>query len=980
MLSFQKTLLVVGALALVPAPSWASSIPAAAPQSSTGALVAYHADHVFNGWNDGQHEAWLLVQDGKIVGHVGREIDLPPLCEVVDFGDAFIMPGLVAADATLTGTGRQGDHSLGAHRRALDNFNPYRDTTSFLSRGVTTVYLSPDRYRLVGGRGAVVKTAGQNRILNSASDLRIELSHLAWNAPDYFRPPLPPTDANPDLIAIAQAPQSRAGAMMALRQSHERSQGDALAFDVHDAAFSQWLASNETLRVAVDSADDIRAAIALSREWARPLLVVGSHGLGEMAAELAAVGAKAIFRAPLFANLPEDTQWQAPDADTLSKLADAQLPFAVAVSAEGSWLWLLEAASAAVSYGAPQALALSSLTTIAAQTLGVDSQVGSLLPGMDADFIVLDGAPLSSTTSVRQTWVDGRRVWNRADMVDTSADSQQASQTAPAVVVRAGTLWSGKGDPLTGGVEVLLMGGKVVSAGRSVPHPPGARILEAGADAHLTPGFIDAAAHLTTERKISPEVLLNRVAAGRYWDESWASVARAGVTTVLTGTPQLSANGARYDFVKTAGVLPQDSGMTDRHVVYFSADFSDPMSGLDNLRKSLTRGKEYADKWVKWREERAKWESEHAAESAEKRIKAESTLREQLSSTWLRSNATQEEEAADEVGKGDDSEAAEEAEEEEVVVDRINGLWEAVIEDERLPDSITIHLLIHHEGKDVTASITSPDEPSGESFDLEGGVWEGDIITFEVPTEMGNVILTATLDAPDHAAVHAELAGLGAIDFEMNRIEIEEEGAKKDDKKKKVKADEGPAEPDKKWALEGSRALFERRAVAVIQADRADEVRGALALFTEFEIPVHVQLYGSALTQASGLSPIGEDAGVTVSSVVLAPPFVKSYRARNYVPAAKLQERGVNVAFASFREFGGRFLPNALSMAARYGLGTQEALESLTSGAAEMFGVADRIGSLEPGLDADLVVHSGPPLELGTRVLHVFVNGREVKQ
>ncbi|MBT5119824.1 MAG: hypothetical protein HOM34_03775, partial [Planctomycetes bacterium] len=57
MLSFQKTLLVVGALALVPAPSWASSIPAAAPQSSTGALVAYHADHVFNGWNDGQHEA-----------------------------------------------------------------------------------------------------------------------------------------------------------------------------------------------------------------------------------------------------------------------------------------------------------------------------------------------------------------------------------------------------------------------------------------------------------------------------------------------------------------------------------------------------------------------------------------------------------------------------------------------------------------------------------------------------------------------------------------------------------------------------------------------------------------------------------------------------------------------------------------------------------------------------------------------------------
>jgi len=462
------------------------------------AMVAYHADHVFFAGNDAQHEAWLLVQDGKIAGIVGNENDLPPLCEVVDFGDAYLLPGFVAADAWLTGSGSQGDHSLGAHRRAFDNFNSYSDTTSLLSRGITTVYLSPDRSRLVGGRGAVVKTAGADRVLNAHSDLRIEMTSRAWDAPDYFRPPLPPTDANPDLVAIAQAPQSRAGAMMALRQSFDRSQQTGASFDVHDAAFAEWLASDAALRVATDSADDIRAAIELSREWKKPLVVVASHGLSEMARELNAAGAKVIFRAPLFWNLPEDPQWQPPASDSLAALGS---PFAMAVANHGRWTWLLEAMAASKGYGADSSLALSSANQFAAEALGVASRVGRLLPGMDADFVVLDGAPLSATASVRETWVDGERVWDRAAVVDTSAQAVTEAAIAEPVVVRAGTLWSGIGEPLSGGVEVLLQGGKVVSAGRTVPHPPGARIVEAGANAHLTPGFIDSAAYLTGENK-----------------------------------------------------------------------------------------------------------------------------------------------------------------------------------------------------------------------------------------------------------------------------------------------------------------------------------------------------------------------------------------------------------------------------------------------------------------------------------------------
>jgi imidazolonepropionase-like amidohydrolase len=69
-----------------------------------------------------------------------------------------------------------------------------------------------------------------------------------------------------------------------------------------------------------------------------------------------------------------------------------------------------------------------------------------------------------------------------------------------------------------------------------------------------------------------------------------------------------------------------------------------------------------------------------------------------------------------------------------------------------------------------------------------------------------------------------------------------------------------------------------------------------------------------------------------------------------------------------------------VKIAVRHGLGADQALTALTAGAADLLGVADRVGRLKLGLDGDLVVHSGPPLDLRSRVLHVFVNGREVPQ
>ena len=66
--------------------------------------------------------------------------------------------------------------------------------------------------------------------------------------------------------------------------------------------------------------------------------------------------------------------------------------------------------------------------------------------------------------------------------------------------------------------------------------------------------------------------------------------------------------------------------------------------------------------------------------------------------------------------------------------------------------------------------------------------------------------------------------------------------------------------------------------------------------------------------------------------------------------------------------------------AVAYGLGWDAALRAVTLTVAEQFGVADRVGSLQAGRDANVVVWSGDPFEFATVAEHVFVRGRSVKR
>jgi len=80
--------------------------------------------------------------------------------------------------------------------------------------------------------------------------------------------------------------------------------------------------------------------------------------------------------------------------------------------------FLLRSAAFGVRAGMSEAKSLEALTLAGARMLGLDERIGSLVPGKDADFIILSGEPLSVYTKVEQTWVEGEKVFDLSNPDD----------------------------------------------------------------------------------------------------------------------------------------------------------------------------------------------------------------------------------------------------------------------------------------------------------------------------------------------------------------------------------------------------------------------------------------------------------------------------------------------------------------------------------------------------------------------------------
>ena len=87
---------------------------------------------------------------------------------------------------------------------------------------------------------------------------------------------------------------------------------------------------------------------------------------------------------------------------------------------------------------------------------------------------------------------------------------------------------------------------------------------------------------------------------------------------------------------------------------------------------------------------------------------------------------------------------------------------------------------------------------------------------------------------------------------------------------------------------------------------------------------------------------------------------------------------GVKIAFGTFDNEFARNLPYNAARAVAYGLPYDAALKAITINAAEIWGEGDKIGSIEKGKWADLMLVNGDPLETPTQIKALYIKGKEV--
>ena len=182
-------------------------------------------------------------------------------------------------------------------------------------------------------------------------------------------------------------------------------------------------------------------------------------------------------------------------------------------------------------------------------------------------------------------------------------------------------------------------------------------------------------------------------------------------------------------------------------------------------------------------------------------------------------------------------------------------------------------------------------------------------------------------------------------------------------------------EIDARW--EAMIPVLEGRVPVVVWADEVREIQAAIRWAEQENLRLIIGGGQDAWRVADLLRT--HDIPVLVGGVYRLPQRRFSPYDEPFTLPAKLYEAGVRFAIATGDGFyAERNLPYHAGTAAAYGLPHDEALRSITLSAAEILGIADRVGSLEPGKDATLIVTDGDPLEIPTSVERAFIQGRTV--
>lgn len=183
-----------------------------------------------------------------------------------------------------------------------------------------------------------------------------------------------------------------------------------------------------------------------------------------------------------------------------------------------------------------------------------------------------------------------------------------------------------------------------------------------------------------------------------------------------------------------------------------------------------------------------------------------------------------------------------------------------------------------------------------------------------------------------------------------------------------------------KTDLEAMLQVLNGRMLLLIDANRMDEIDAALALARDYNLKIGITGGAEAWLCADRLAAAHVPVFTGAMNNIPDTFATLNQRQEN---AGLLRRAGVPVIITGggdVTRYNARNIKYEAGNAVAYGMSHDDALRAVTLTPAEVFGVSDRTGSLQPGRDANLVIWSGDPFEFSTVAEHVFVRGREIKE
>lgn len=196
------------------------------------------------------------------------------------------------------------------------------------------------------------------------------------------------------------------------------------------------------------------------------------------------------------------------------------------------------------------------------------------------------------------------------------------------------------------------------------------------------------------------------------------------------------------------------------------------------------------------------------------------------------------------------------------------------------------------------------------------------------------------------------------------------------DKQTKASEDEDADAPDYDAKLEALLPVLKRELSAHFHAHRADDILTAIRIAKEFNLD-YVIVHGTDGHLIADI--LAEEGARVICGPLLTDRSKPELFHQKLENPAILAKAGVQVAICTDHpELPAEYLPLSAAMAVRAGMDPEEALRAITINAARIAGIDNRVGSLKPGKDADIVLCSAHPFDMSCKVQAVFIDGKRI--